>query len=538
MLRKEVHLALNLLADALPSRGVAFYVRRATADGLFLRLAGDTETVTGWTVGEWMARGGTWRAQVHPYDIERVETTLRDLDETDERTLEYRFLSRDGGERWVRDSLRAIPGAPGGPWEVVGVLRDATLERTLRSQVMALEERIWESQRMESLGAMAGGVAHDFNNLLTTILTTTQLLEKDVATLSPAARRDLVMIREAAERGSGIVRQILRFAARREHISGPVDVNRVVTDLEGILRRRLGPGTRLELRLGDELPVILSDSAQLEQVILNLAVNAREAMPRGGKVRVHTEGCVLTESLLVEGGDLLAPGDYVRISVGDSGPGIAHHVRDRIFEPCFTTKAGGGVGSGFGLSTVQRIVRGHGGGILLESSPGEGAVFHIHLAVRQADLLGAAPAVAAAALPVPRSGVRVLVVEDEPSVRDLMERALHVAGHAVVAVGTAADALRAFDSARPAFDVVIIDVVLPDRSGPVLAGALRHRHASVAVVYASGYGEYIGVDREPGRFLSKPFTPAELSDAIQRALTLVTPQVAGSSPQPREADRA
>src|SRR5690606_684535 len=145
------------------------------------------------------------------------------------------------------------------------------------AQVGALEERIWESQRMESLGALAGGVAHDFNNLLTTILTTTQLLEQEGGGLGPTSRRDLRMIREAAERGSGMVRPILRFVARREHSRGPVDVNRVVADLEGILRRRLGPGIILELKMEEGLPEILSDPAQLEQVILNLAVNAREA---------------------------------------------------------------------------------------------------------------------------------------------------------------------------------------------------------------------------------------------------------------------
>ena len=523
MLRKEVHLALNLLAGALPSRGLAFYVRRATIDGSFLRMAGDVEGLTGWSVQDWMARGGSWRAHVHPDDIEKVEACLRDADDGDELVLEYRFISREGGERWVRDSFRAIPGAPGGPWEVVGVMREAALERTLRSQVSALEEQIWESQRMESLGALAGGVAHDFNNLLTTILTTIQLLEHESGGLGPAGRRDLRMIRDAAERGSGMVRQILRFVARREHASGPVAVNRVIGDLEGILKRRLGADIELELRLGEELPEILSDPAQLEQVILNLAVNAREAMPEGGQVRVETSVPLLTETTLVEGGDVLPPGRYVRISVGDSGKGISSSVRERIFEPFFTTKSGGAVGAGFGLSTVQRIVRGHGGGIVMESSPGRGAVFHIHLPIRHAPTLAAAPEVAAAVLPAVVSGVRVLVVEDDPNVRELMLRALRRGGHAVVAVGTAADALRAFDGARPPFDVCVIDLVLPDRSGTVLARALRRRHARVGVVYASGYGEYMGTDGEPGLFLAKPFTPVELESAIARALEQVAP---------------
>ena len=220
MLQKEVHVALNLLAGALPARGVAFYIRRATADGAYLRIAGDCEGLTGWTVEEWMARGGSWRAQVHPDDVDQIDATLCDVEDGEERTLEYQFLSREGGERWVRDSLRAIPGAAGGPWEVVGVLREAALERTLRAQVTALKKRIWESQRMESLGTLAGGVAHDFNNLLATILTTIQFLERDGGVATPSARRDLRMIRDAAERGSGIVRQILRFAVRARERPG------------------------------------------------------------------------------------------------------------------------------------------------------------------------------------------------------------------------------------------------------------------------------------------------------------------------------
>ena len=542
MLRKEVYFALNLLADALPSQGLAFYVRRATTDGAFLRLAGDTDSVTGWTVEEWTARGGTWRAQVHPDDIERVETALQDLDEADERCLEYRFLGRDGGERWVMDSMRAIPGAPGGPWEVVGVLRDAALERSLRSQVAAMEDRTWESQRMESLGSLSGGVAHDLNNLLTTILTTIQTLEQDGATQSPATRRNLRTMREAAERGAGMVGQILRFAARREQAVAPVDVNQIVSDLEGILRRMLGPEIRLALQLGGDLPAILSDPAQLEQMILNLAANAREAMPEGGEVRVRTERRVLTESKLPDEGDPLLPGEYVCITVGDSGTGVADDVRGWMFEPFFTTKADGEAGLGLGLATVLRVVRAHGGGIVLDKSSVPGAAFHVHFPVRQAyaheAAPEAAPEVAAAALPAPRSGVRVLAVGGDPSLRELMKRALHQQGHAIAAVGTAAEALRAFDSARSPFDVVIIDMVLPDRLGPSLAQALRRRHPSVGLVYASAYGEYTGVDRDPGGFLSKPFTAAELGDALQGALSLVTPRVARSRARPAEADRA
>ena len=535
MLRKEVYFALNLLADALPSQGLAFYVRRATADGAFLGLAGDTDLVTGWTIEEWMARGGTWRGQVHPDDIERVDSTLQGLDEADERTLEYRFLGSDGSERWVIDSMRAIPGAPGGPWEVVGVLRDAAPERRLRSQVVALEERTWDSQRREFLGLLAGGVAHDCNDLLGEIITTSkQLLGQDVATTrDPATRRALGIVQKAAERGSGMVRQVLRFANQREQAIAQLDVNEVVSDLKGILRRRLGSEIHLVIRLGDDVPKILSNSAQLEQVILNLAVNACEAMPEGGEVRILTELRVLSNSKPLYGGDILPPGEYVCVTVSDSGPGIADAVRDRMFESYFASEGGGGMGAGFGLATVRRIVHAHGGGIVIESGEDRGAAFHVHFPVRQVSAPEAAPEIAVATLHAPRSGVRVLVVETDPSLRELMKRALHQDGHAVAAVSTGADALRACDSARPPFDVVIVEMVLPDRFGPELARALRLRHPSVGLVYSSGYEEYTGVGRDAGCFLSKPFTSAELGDAVQQTLSFATkPEGSGSTPPP------
>ena len=200
--------------------------------------------------------------------------------------------------------------------------------------------------------------------------------------------------------------------------------------------------------------------------------------------------------------------------------------------------ADGEAGLGLGLATVLRVVRAHGGGIVLDRSSVPGAAFHVHFPVRQASAHEAAPEVAAAALPAPKSGVRVLSVEGDPSLRELMKRALHQQGHAIAAAGTAADALRAFDSARPPFDVVIIDMVLPDRLGPSLAQALRRRHPSVGLVYASADQEYTGADRDPGCFLSKPFTAVDLGDAVQGALSLATTRVARSRALPPEADRA
>ena len=202
----------------------------------------------------------------------------------------------------------------------------------------------------------------------------------------------------------------------------------------------------------------------------------------------ETGRTVLEQPIVVEGGALLPAGEYVHMTVRDTGPGIPASLRGRIFERFFTTKHDSGVGGGFGLSTVQRIVRGR-GGIVLESPPDWGAAFHVYLPIRDGLPREPAPKLVSAALPAPTSGVRVLVIEHDPSVRELVKRMLTLAGHAAAAVGTAADGLRAFDGTRPPFDAALIDLVLPDRTGSVLARALRRRRPDLAVVFMSGYGD-------------------------------------------------
>jgi two-component system, cell cycle sensor histidine kinase and response regulator CckA len=502
---------LSLLQRVLPEGcGVVVYTRASAPPWELRSVVGDGPGVLGVPT---RALDQVWGELVHPEDEPRLRTVLTGLRAGDRLSLDYRVRTAMGGERWVRDSFQRLPGNAG---LVLGAMRDVSVERTLRAQIAALEERIWQAQRVDSLGGLATGIAHDLGNLLTAILSSVQLVE-DSGQLPPLVLDDLAVARESAKRGSDFVRQILRFAAREGYQPGPVDVNGVVEDLRLILGRSLGADVRLVINKTPDLPRISCDPGQLEQVVLNLTVNAREAMPIGGQIAISTRLQRISARFPMQG-VTLPPGDYVVLSVSDSGRGIPEQVKRRIFEPFFSTKTRKGSGSGFGLSTVQRIVRGHGGGVDVESIEGEGTTFHIYLPV-QAAPAGFSEMVAGPTTmrETPSLG-RVLVAEHEPSIRELIKRVLAREGYSVMGVATAQEALRLFDRVRPPFDLIIAEVTLPDRSGIELVRLLRNRLTRLSVVYVGG-ALSAGAPDDPGSvYLSKPFTPLALLSTVQRAL--------------------
>jgi signal transduction histidine kinase/CheY-like chemotaxis protein len=462
-----------------------------------------------------------WGELIHPADEPNLLAAISNLEPGDRTSVDYRVRTALGGERWVRDAFHRMPISNGaGP--LVGVIRDVSVERTLRSQIAALEERIWRAQRVDSLGGLATGIAHDLGNLLTAILSAVQLVEESAET-PQSVLDDLAVARESAKRGSDFVKQILRFAAREEYVPGPVDLNGVVEDLRLILGRSLGTDVRLVIDKESDLPRVNCDPGQMEQVILNLAVNAREAMPIGGQLSISTRLERIPSQLSMNGGTL-PPGDYVVLAVADTGRGIPEEVSRRIFEPFFSTKTRRGSGSGFGLSTVQRIVHAHGGGVRVRSVAGEGTTFQIYLPVREARRglpeIGGTPSIARE---TPSVG-RVLVAETDPAVREVMKRVLARERYSVMAVGTANDALRLFDRVRPQFDVVVTDLVLPDRSGVDLVRLLRNRVTRLSAVYVAGTPGTPGPEDPQAIYLDRPFTPLGLLAAVKQALASVPPQ--------------
>lgn len=510
----ELHDALRLLGERLPGEDIVLYTALRDAPLRRTFIGAGVETLTGYPQAVFRNDPDKWSSIVHAEDRVRMVAVLEVFREG-ERTLEYRIRTAEGHERWVRDTLRVGPRGEGGD-VLIGRLSDGSELRRLKSEASALQERLWRAQRLESVGAMAGGVAHDFNNLLTAILSSAQMLRDQVH--SSESRQDLEVIEEAAGRGAALVRQVMTFASRSGQRSGTVSLSNMVRGLEDILGRAMGEDVLLAVHAPDDVWEINGDTSRLEQVLLNLAMNAREAMPDGGTVEIVVSNIELPSDLLAAAGDVLRPGKYARLTVRDTGPGIPAELLDRIFDPFFSTKAQGAGRAGFGLTAVQRVARGYGGAVRVIGADGQGTAFEVYFPVSPA---AGEPLQAPPPMEVASGGVRVLVVEDDPAVLGIVERALTRAGHAVVSVGNAAEGLRVFDRVQPPFDLVVSDVILPDRSGPVLVQALRRRVPDLAVVYMSGYGQDAleGEDEnQEMTFLHKPFAPSQLLDAVREAL--------------------
>jgi signal transduction histidine kinase/CheY-like chemotaxis protein len=400
-------------------------------------------------------------------------------------------------------------------------LEDAnrTLERRVQERSAALkkqDEALQEARRMESLGLLAGGVAHDFNNLLTVILGNAALLDEDPG-LARAPDGPLREIREASERASSLVSQLLASSRRQARSPRVLDLNAVVSDAQRLLARLIGEHIELAVELGPRPLPVVADPAQLEQVIVNLATNARDAMSAGGKLTIETD----VADVGADGGGLtppLEPGPYVVLSVRDTGVGMDSETRRKAFHPFFTTKEVGR-GTGLGLATVNGIVEQSGGRVFLDSQPGRGSCFRVFLP--QAQVAAAREAVPTP-LASPERAATVLLVEDEPKVRSVVARALAGAGLTVLEADNGQDALaRAHGHAGP-IDVVVTDVVMARMGGPELARRLAADRPDIRVLFISGYdrdsqfppaGAPEGAD-----YLEKPFTSGALVDRVARLL--------------------
>ncbi len=383
--------------------------------------------------------------------------------------------------------------------------------------IKRLEEQFYRAQRMEAVGRLASGVAHDFNNLLTVISGFTAMALGNLPAESPV-REDLEQVLKAAQTAAELTNQLLAFSRRQIQQPEPLDLNERVRETERMLRRLLGEDIQLRTRLGEGLRSICADPARIDQVLLNLAVNARDAMPQGGILEIETGHLELSEPRHLATGPA-PPGSYVVLRVTDTGCGMDAQVVAHLFEPFFTTKERG-VGTGLGLSTVYGIVRQSGGHIGVRSASGEGTTFEILFPVWRGEPRRA-PAKPAAPQAPPR-GETVLLVEDDPGVRSLAREVLQRAGYRVLAVSDPEQALAAAGSHPGPIDLLLTDLVMPGMSGRRLARLFRQRRPQAKVLYCSGYldeGAALEGGLEPGApFLAKPFPPAELLRAVREAL--------------------
>ncbi|MCC6875150.1 MAG: PAS domain S-box protein [Sandaracinaceae bacterium] len=404
----------------------------------------------------------------------------------------------------------ALSPARADPSSVIAAIRDVTERHRL-------EERLRTTQRMEGIGRLAGGVAHDFNNLLTVILSCVEFSLPEVADRSRVAA-DLTEAKGAAERATSLTRQLLAFSRRQIVEPRVLSINELLLDMDRMLRRILGEDIELVTVPDPRLWPVEIDPSCVEQVLMNLTVNARDAMSHGGKLTLETENVSLDQEYAREHPDV-TPGDYVRLAVSDTGVGMTNEVSARIFEPFFTTKPAG-MGTGLGLATVYGIVRQAGGHIWVYSEPGRGTSFKVYLPRAQGS---AQPLPERPASMRPRVGTEtILVVEDEPSVRRLIVRALRQHGYLVHEAGNGVEAMLKLQSAELGLHLLVTDVVMPQMGGRELARRVLELHPDVAVLYLSGYTENAIVHHgtlEAGlALLQKPFLPDALLRRVRDVL--------------------
>ncbi|HET7463630.1 MAG TPA: PAS domain S-box protein [Longimicrobium sp.] len=455
---------------------------------------------------------------VHPDDVPAVlevfDRAIRSPGEP--RWLEFRMAHANGSYRTLEAICTSLLHDPA----VAGIVvnsRDVTERKHAEEALRVSQQQLLQAQKMDAVGRLAGGVAHDFNNLLTAIRGNAELLLYDIPAGDPR-RDDVDEIRKAADRAAALTRQLLAFSRRQVLQPRVLDLNDVVQEMERMLRRLIGEDVELVTRLSPGVAQVRADPGQVEQVVLNLAVNARDAMPGGGKLIVETADAELGDETK-RAHPYVVPGRYVMLCVSDTGQGMDPETRERAFEPFFTTKPAGR-GTGLGLSTVYGIVKQSGGFIWLDSELGRGTRVRIYLPP------AAAPAPPPATAPRPvehrRGEGTVLLAEDEVTVRRLAVRVLQRGGFAVLEAADGEEALTVAREYAGSIDLLVTDLVMPRMGGRDLAARLRGVRPQVPVVYVSGYAEE-AVQRDgvldPGaRFLPKPFTAEQLLDAVHAAL--------------------
>jgi len=374
-----------------------------------------------------------------------------------------------------------------------------------------MEDQLRQSQKMEAVGRLAGGVAHDFNNLLTVIAGYAALLKED---LGGREQPELEEIQAAVKRAADLTRQLLAFSRKQIWQPQVLDVNSVVSHMEGMLRRLIGEDITLVAALAGDLGKVKADPGQIEQVIMNLAVNARDAMPGGGKLLIETKSAHLEAGQIAS----LPAGHYVQLCVSDTGHGMSVETASRIFEPFFTTKEVG-KGTGLGLSTALGIVQQGGGSLTVESKIGVGTIFRVYLPVTTEQ--STAETAAAAADAKARGSAIILLVEDETPLRKLISQILRGAGHTVLEAANGDEALAVSARHANAIDLLLTDVIMPGMNGPELVAKLRSRRPAMTIVFMSGYDNEL-IDKKSletnASFLSKPFSPRALLNCIDSLL--------------------
>lgn len=450
--------------------------------------------------------------QIHPDDRQLVQEVAREArDSRVGRSIQYRMRHKDGTWRILESSANVVSGTHGDVEKLVIVNRDITARKQL-------EEQFRQAQKMEAVGRLSGGIAHDFNNLLGVIIGYAEFLQERFQS-GDSHRSSVDEILKAGRRAASLTRQLLAFSRLQVLDPKVMNLNGAVSDMEKLLRRLIGEDVELRTALSGNLGRVKADQGQLEQVIMNLVVNARDAMPQGGQLLISTENFIMDEAFVRRYPYPVQPGPYVLLKVADTGTGMTEETKTRAFEPFFTTKEKG-KGTGLGLATVYGVVKQSGGYIDIDSCLGTGTTFKIYLprvdeeTEVQEHHSGQTGCAAA-------GEETILLVEDEESLRRLTRTSLEMGGYKVLEAKDGADAVQASSAYDGPIHLLLTDIVMPGLGGRTLARELVQQRPGLRIVYMSGYtGQTIGSQAiEPGHdFLPKPFTRQALSRKIREAL--------------------
>jgi two-component system, cell cycle sensor histidine kinase and response regulator CckA len=476
------------------------------------RLGWSTEShrIFGVALGKFEGSSAAFFAFVHPDDRAAVHAASdKAVADGQPYDFEHRVVRPDGSVRWVHEKAAIVRDPQGRPLRMVGTVQDITERRQL-------EDQLRQSQKMEAIGRLAGGIAHDLNNALTAIAGYAELALGEVAS-DHAARADVEEIRRAAERAGSVTRQLLAFSRKQLLEPRVFDLNETIAGICRLLSRLLGTDIEVKAELALEPLHVLGDPGQVEQAVLNLAVNARDAMPSGGRLLLATTRETI-DNAFARSHPPMPAGQFIVLRVSDSGHGMARETLARIFEPFFTTKDIG-KGTGLGLSMVYGTMKQIGGFIFVDSELNHGTTFRLYFPA------AAAPARDPAAAPVTRSERHghetLLIAEDEPSVRSLVASSLRRDGYRLLIAASAEEALTTAQAHDGPIDLLLTDAMMPGKSGVELASLMRTQRPGIPVILMSGYTEEtlnVPSSKEPIELLQKPFSPRELRRRIREVL--------------------
>jgi len=487
------------------------YVDELDDKATSIYISPQVERLLGYTPAEIMADPDLWLSRIHPDDYDRViAETARHNAGTEPLRIEYRMLTRDDRIVWFRDEAFMVTDENGTPLVSQGVILDITGRK-------GLEKQLVESQKMEAVGRLAGGIAHDFNNILSVMQNYARLLADDLDASDPR-REDVMEIVKAGDRGANLIRQLMTFSRKEEVKKDRLDLNDVVEGMDQLLHKMVGSNVEVALELSTEPCGVLADAGQLEQALANLAVNARDAMPDGGRLTISTSATEVPG----EGN-----GRVSCLKVSDTGHGMTEEQRAHIFEPFFTTKPRG-KGTGLGLAIVHGVVERAGGHVFVDSSPGRGTTFELRL---PASAQPPTPETRTPSGPVATADRTVMVVDDETSLREIVVRILSRNGYLPLQAGPTEAKEIIADRSRT-IDVLLTDVIMPEVSGEELAGMTRSLRPDCTILFMSGYARDVVSGRNAihgdEAFIQKPFTQAQLLSKLEAALESGPDQVVDS----------